>query len=169
MSALMAAMRRQLVGRFGVRKRGVELLLPFGIGGKADARLRLAARLQIEHVAGQVDRRRASAASFCRTQARPPILASVGRLFAAADVLLHQLDLRGRHVDLRAAVELELQVLFGLAFFLQQLQAAIAADAVRQVDHVIAFAQLEKAVDHAPQAAPRWDASDRRGGTARCR
>ena len=41
------------------------------------------------------------------------------------------------------------------SFFSSSLQPAIAADAVRQVDDVVAFAQLEKAVDHAAQPAPR--------------
>ena len=50
----------------------------------------------------------------------------------AADVLLHQLDLRAGHVELRAAVELQHQVLFDLLVLLQQLQAAVAGDAVRQ-------------------------------------
>ena len=39
--------------------------------------------------------------------------------------------------------------------FLQQLQAAVLADAVREMDDVVPFAQLEKAVDHAAQPAPR--------------
>ena len=55
----------------------------------------------------------------------------------------------------RVAVKLEHQVLFGLVPFFEQLQAAVAADAVRQVDDVVAFAQLEKAVDHAAQPPPR--------------
>ena len=96
-----------------------------------------------------------SAASFCRTQALPPILASAGRALAAADILLHQLDLRRRHVDLRPAVELEFEMLFGVALFFQQPQAAITADAVGDVDHQVAFAQLQKAVDHAAQSPPR--------------
>ena len=39
--------------------------------------------------------------------------------------------------------------------FSSSFKPAIAADAVRQVDDVVAFAQLEKAVDHAAQPAAR--------------
>ena len=61
------------------------------------------------------------------------------------------------------------QVLFGLVRLFQQLQPAIAADAVRQMDDIVALAQLEKAVDgRGPVAAARAD-SDRRDETVRRR
>ena len=111
--------------------------------------------LQLEHVGGQIDDGLlAPPPSAAPTPCRR-CCASVGRALRAADVLLHQLDLRARHVDLRAAVELELQVLFGPAVLLQQLQPAIAADAVREMDDEVAFAQFEKAVDRPRLPPPR--------------
>ena len=62
-----------------------------------------------------------SAASFCSDPSSAADLGQRRPALAAADVFLHQLDLRRRHEDLRAAVEFELQVLFGLAVLLQQL------------------------------------------------
>ena len=109
------------------------------------------------------------AASFCSAHSRPPICASVGRLLLPPTYFCTSSIFDGRHVDFRAAVEFELEMLFDLVVLFQQLQAAIAADAVRQVDDVVPFAQLEKAVDHAAQPAPRWAASDRRDETVRCR
>lgn len=46
-------------------------------------------------------------------------------------------------------MEFEHQVLFDLALFFQQLQTTIAADAVRQMDDVVPFVQLQEAIDHA--------------------
>ena len=63
------------------------------------------------------------AASFCRTHIRPPMCASVGRALLAADIFLHQLDVRGRHENSRAAVEFDFQMLFDGAVLLQQLHA----------------------------------------------
>ena len=82
MSALIAAMAVELVGRFGVGKRRVEFLLPFRIVGERDARLRRAHGLQVEHVAGQIDHGLLRPLPFAATQVRPPMWASVGRLFA---------------------------------------------------------------------------------------
>ena len=52
-------------------------------------------------------------------------------------------------------MELDFQMLFDRTVLLEQLHAAIAADAVRQMHDIIPFAQFEKAVDHAPQPPPR--------------
>ncbi len=145
---------RALVGRFRVGERGVKFLLPFGIGRKTDAGPAGSRGLQFEHVAGQVDDRH-----FGRLfLPNPGLAADLGQRgpgLAAADVLLHEFDLRCRHVNLCPAVELQFEVLFGVAVLFQQLQAAITADAVGHVDHQVAFAQLEKTVDHAAQAPPR--------------
>ena len=46
-------------------------------------------------------------------------------------------------------------MLFLLAVLFDQLQAAIAADAVGQMDDQIAFAQLEEAIDRLAQTPPR--------------
>ena len=50
-------------------------------------------------------------------------------------------------------MELQHQVLFNLLLFFQQLQSAVAGDAVGQVHHQVAPAQLEKAVNHLAQPA----------------
>ena len=81
--------------------------------------------------------------------------ANVGRAFVAADVFLHQVDVRGRHENSRAAVEFDFQMFFDGAVLFQQLHAAIPADAVRQMHDVIAFAQFEEAIDHASQPPAR--------------
>ena len=128
MSSLTAAMPVRWSGVSVYGKRGVEFLLPFGIGRKP--------------MPGGWPA--ALAVRACRWPGRRPPLrrplsagprpcrrswpASAG--LAAADVFLHQFDLRCRHVDLRAAVEFQFEMLFGVAFFFQQTQAAIAADAV---------------------------------------
>ena len=108
-----------------------------------------------------------SAACFCRTQVLPPSLASVGRLFVPPDVLLHQADLRGRHVELRAPVELQLQVLFDLAVLVQQLQAAVAGDAVATWTTRSPSRSSRKLSIALPSRRARRAAAGRRGGTAR--
>ena len=102
----------------------------------------------------------------------PTLSADLGQrrlAFGAADVLLHQLDLRGRDVNFGLFLEFEDQVLLDLPFLLQQLQSAIAADAVREVDDIIPFAQLEKAVDDPAQFAAGPNGAGRCDGTARRR
>ena len=96
----------------------------------------------------------ASTRFFCLLPQAAAELGQLGRLLRAADVLLHQVDLRRRHVELGLAVELQVQVLFDLPVLLQQLHAAIAGDAVADVDDEIAFAQVEEAVDGPAQPAP---------------
>ena len=59
------------------------------------------------------------------------------------------------HVELRAAVKLQFQVLLDLPVLLQQLQPAVAGDAVADVDHQVAFAQFEEAVDDPREPAVR--------------
>ena len=49
--------RRELVGRFLVRERGVEFALPFGIRRECDSRPGIAGRLQLDHLGGQVGHR----------------------------------------------------------------------------------------------------------------
>ena len=102
----------QLIGRLLIGKGGLELPLPFGVGGKGEAGLRLRAW---------------PAARPCRRpgRGRPPatrlLLLAPGRAaelrqfriaLAAADVLLHQVDLRSRHVEEDAVAEFEHQMLF---------------------------------------------------------
>ena len=149
----------ELVGRFAVGKRGVEFLLPGGVGGK-----RMPGRDDRTACNCSMSTARSVTAFFGRfLLLGPQPAADLGQRrlgFAAADVFLHQLDIDRRHVDFRAAVEFELQMLFDLLVLFQQLQPAIAADAVRQVDDIIPFAQIQKAVDHAARAC---------GGLAGCR
>ena len=59
-----------------------------------------------------------------------------------ADVLLHEIDLAGGDVDVRAAIEFHVEMLFGTGLLLQQLQPSIAADSVRHVHHQVALAEL---------------------------
>ena len=73
----------------------------------------------------------------------------------AADIFLHQVDLDGGHEDFRAAVELDLQVLLFLPLLVDQLQTPIAANAVRQMDDQVAFAQVEKRIDRFSQSPSR--------------
>ena len=70
------------------------------------------------------------------------------RSLAAADVLLHQVDLGDRHVQLGPLGKLEQQGLLGvLGRLIDELQAAIPRDAVVDVDNQVALVQVEEAVD----------------------
>ena len=77
----------------------------------------------------------------------------------AADVLLHQLDLRAWHIDLRAAAVFKLQMLLGPPILLQQSQPAISPNPVRDVHDQVALAQLQEAIDR-PLAAAASSARD---------
>ena len=155
MSALMAVDRGELIGRFHVGKRGVELALPGGVAGKAmPGRSARAACSSSMSAARSVTASRA--ASFCRPTCRPPTWAKRRPAFLLPPTYFCTSSIfEAGTIDLRVAVKLEHQVLFGLVGLFQQLQAAVAADAVRQVDDVVALAQLEKAVDDAAQPAAR--------------
>ena len=85
----------------------------------------------------------------------PPILASVGRVFVPPTYFCTRSILIAGTIDLRAAVELDLQVLFLLALLLDQPQAAIPADAVGQMDDQVALAQVEERIDRLAQPPPR--------------
>ena len=154
MSALIDGDRGELVGRFAIGKRGVELALPFAVGVERDARPGQPQGLHFQHFDGQIDDR----AFGLLLLPEPRLAADFGQRrprLRAADVFLHQVDLDRRHVDLRAAVELDLQVLFLLALLLDQPQAAIPADAVGQMHDQVAFAQVEERVDRLAQPPPR--------------
>ena len=91
---------RQLVEGLVVRKRGVELLLPFGVVGKRDARPRCSGGLQFEHLRGHVGH----GVLHGLLLAGPGPAAELGQPGPAlrpAHVLLHQPDLRAGHVELR--------------------------------------------------------------------
>ena len=144
----------QLVGRFVVGERGVELALPFGVGGKGDAGPRRPRRLQFEHVGRQIGHRLLDALLLPLPKPAAE-LGQRGPALRAADVFLHQADLRGGHVELRPPGELQFQVFLDLPVLFQQFQPAIAGDAVADVDHKIALAQFEETVDHPGQPAMR--------------
>jgi len=71
----------ELIRRFVIEERSVELTLPLGVVGKSDAGTGTPRGLQVEHLSGQVDDGLLDA-FFCRPQIRPPSLASLGRPFA---------------------------------------------------------------------------------------
>ena len=104
--------RRELIGRFHVGEGSIEFALPCRVAGEANAGRNRASRLQVEHVGRQVGHRLARPPFAATTSARRYAPAPAGSSFST-DVFLHQLDLRRRHKDLRVAVELEHQVLFG--------------------------------------------------------
>ena len=110
-------------------------------------------RLEAEHVGGHVghgllDRR------LLLGPGRPADLGELGGELRAADVLLDQLDRRGRHVDLRALGKLELQKLLGAAVLLEELEPTVAADAVGDVDDVVALVEIEEGVDRPGEPLP---------------
>src|SRR5262249_43956013 len=78
-----------------------------------------------------------------------------GARLAAADILLHQLDHRGRHKQLRLASEFEFKVLYDLVSLIQQPQAQVTGDAMPDVNDVISLAQVEEAVDYTSPALAR--------------
>jgi len=133
---------------------GVELALPFGVVGEGDARPLRADRLQLEHLRGQVG----DGLLDQLLLPAPGPTAQPGQLRprpAPAQVLLHQVDLRARHVELDPLVELQRQVLFHLAVLAQELHAAVAGDAVAHVHHQLPLAQLQKTIDRPRQPARR--------------
>ena len=88
----------------------------------------------------------------------PPIFESVGLGLAAADVLLHQVDLGDRDVELGPLGELEEQRFLGvLGRLVDEVQAAVAGDAVVDVDDQVALVQVEEAVDRPALVAPAGD------------
>ena len=145
--------RRQLVGRFLVGEGSLELGLPVGVGRKGDAWLGLAQGLQLDHVAGQVEDGRLNPCFLC-CQLSAAELRQLRIRLGAADVLLHQVDLGRRHVDADALPKFEDQVLFGLTVLVEHLHAAVASDAVADVNDKIVLGQVEKAVDGARLDSP---------------
>ena len=96
-----------------------------------------------------------STRAFCCSHSRPPSLASVGRLFVPPTYFCTSPIFVRRHVELRPPVKLQFEMLLDLPVLLQQLEPAIASHAVADVDHEIAFAQFEEAVDDPRQPAMR--------------
>ncbi len=88
-----------------------------------------------------------------------PQLVQAGRLPLHADVPLQQVHLVGGHVQLVVARVLHHQVVLVHAADLQRLDAQVAADAVVDVDHVVAGLEVGKVAD-----AGAAEASRRRAG-----
>ena len=103
-----------------IGKRGIEIPLPFGVGGIRDAGSGCPGGLQFEHVVGQVHNGLLDPL-FLPTPEPAAKFTQRGPAFRAANVFLHQVDLRRRHVELRAALKLQFQMLFNLPVLLQQL------------------------------------------------
>ena len=145
----------ELIGRFAIGERGVEFALPFGVGAETQCPAAASASPAPAACRPPDRPRPAGRLPFCRTHDPAADVCQRRPRLAAADIFLHQVDVRGRHENARAAVEFDFQMLFDRAVFLQELHAAVATDAVRQMHDVIAFAQFEKAVDHATQPPSR--------------
>ncbi len=132
-----------LIARFGEFEGVFEFALPVAVGGET--------RIPAPACA----RRKASEAlppyrAFCvlmrvlvRVHVAPPILSSCGFRFAFAAKSLHQIHARQRHVELVAARIFEQHVVaFGIALG-DLADAEELADAVFDVDHVIAGLEIE--------------------------
>ena len=157
MSCLSGVDRGELVGRLLVGERGLELGHPVAVLGRVgDPRLAGARGLDVDQLGGEVDDGLGHALLLLlpgrRADLRERRLA-----LAAADVLLHQVDLGDRDVELRPLGELEEERLLGVVgrrLAIDQLQAAIAGDPVVDVDDQVALVQVEEAVDRAALVAP---------------
>ena len=144
---------RELIGRLREGKGLLELTLPGRVDGKGDARTALPRGLETDHVGGHVGHRPLHGVLLLRPQ-RAADLGELGGELPAADVFLHQLDARGGDVDPRIFGELDLQELLGAAMLLQEPEAAVAADAVGDVDHVVPLVQVEERVDRPGEPLP---------------
>ena len=116
-------------------------MLPFRFDRETDSRPAGPRGLQLQQIAGHVG----DGLLGPLLLSHPNLAADAAKLrplLRAADVLLHQLDLRGRHEDFRAAIELQLQVLLDVLALLDQLQPEIAGDAVGHMNDKVPLAQL---------------------------
>ena len=161
MSPLTSAIAADLVLRLRVREGRLELLLPMAVRRKGDARLGLALRLQLDHVAGEVEHGGGDAFLVLGPRRRSKLGEDAGMTCS-----LRRTSARGRSSedgdeDPHRVGELEDQVLLLLFALVQQLHAAVDADAVRQVDDQVPFAEFQKAVDRPRLVSPRRRASRR--------
>ena len=145
----------QLVGRLLVGERRLELVLPVRVRRQGDAGLGLTQGLQANHVAGHVEH----GGLHLVLAVLPAGAADLGQLrlrAGAPDVFLDEINLRRRHRHPDAVAELELEELLLLAVLVDHLHAAVAGDAVADVDDQVALGQVEEAVDGPRlQPAPR--------------
>ena len=111
MSLLDLGDRGELVGRLLVRERGLELLLPVGVGRESGCPGCASRAAWMRSISPA---RSLTALGDLLLLLLPALAAELRELrlaLEAADVLLHQVDLRRRHVELGAVGELERQVL----------------------------------------------------------
>ncbi|MEY4103892.1 MAG: hypothetical protein RL461_1094, partial [Planctomycetota bacterium] len=153
--------RAQLVLGLLPRELRLELALPVGVGREGDAGRRVAHGLHAEHLGGEVAHRVLRIGDLAL-----PALAADGRerrlACSRTHVLLHERDLADRHVQHRAAVELqgeELDVAAVATAVLDRRQAVVARDPMVAVHDVVAGLQVQErlagARRHArPRAAP---------------
>ena len=97
---------RELVGRFLVRERGLELPLPVGVGRERDAGHGLPHRLELDHLGGHVADRLGDLVLLAAPR-QPAELRQLRLRLLPADVLLHQIDPRRRDVEEHLVAELE--------------------------------------------------------------
>ena len=135
----------ELVVRFGVGERGVEFLLPVGVGGKGDARPwpRAACSWSMSLARSMTA---VATRSFFLAHVAPPSLESCGATCSPRRTSAPGRSARSAHRSARRRRTRGSGALPSGRLF-QQLHAAIAADAVRQMDDQIPFAQLQKTVD----------------------
>ena len=98
---------RELIGSLLVRKRRVKLALPLAIRDESDSWAALAGCLEVKHFSRHV----ANGRLGCFLLTLPGNAAQArqaGPFSRSAHVLLHEVDLRGRHVELCTLGELDL-------------------------------------------------------------
>ena len=167
MSRLISAKRGQLVGRFLDKETPLRIRACQSVSGGNAMPGWLRGVPGARSSPGQVQHRRFDPFLLPFCQAVPPNLESSGSVLAAADVFLHQIDLRRRHKHARAFAEFQDQMLLGVAVLVQNLHAAVASDPVADVHDEVAFIQVEEAVDRPRLETPArldgriWRASSR--------
>ena len=146
---------RELVGRLLVGEGRLELGHPVAVLGRiGESGLAGALGLDVDQLLGQVDDGLGDALLPLLPGRRADLRER--RLgLAAADVLLHQVDLGDRDVELGPLGELEEQrLLVVLVRLVDEMQAAIPGDPVVDVDDQVAFVQVEEAVDGPALVSP---------------
>jgi hypothetical protein len=135
-----------LVGRFLIRKRFFEFHLPVGILGEGYAAYVLTRSLDLEQLTGEVLDR----ACDLLLLSLPPFRADLAErrpLRAGTDILLQKRDVADRYLQPGCVGVLNGQVLALAGSFLYRLDTQELADAVRDVDDVVARLQVTECLD----------------------